>query len=98
MIKFLYNIFFWVPILGGILKALYIAQLVKNIKARAASWTPSDDLQNDRENLDAEIEAEAEKFVDTSLEELSVDGVIGLLVKKAVLKTVISSMRRGIVG
>ena len=98
MIKFLYSILFWVPVLGGILRGLYVAQLVTSIKAKANNWTPPDGLANDRENLDDEIKAEAEKFMDLTLDEMSIDSVLGLIVKRAALNSVVAAFRRAIVG
>ena len=97
MISFLYNWFGWVPIAGTIFKGMYITKLVGQIKAKANGWTPGDGIQADRDDLDEIIASDANDFVDELIEEMDI-GLLGTLVKKAVIDSVVSIFRRAIIG
>ena len=99
MIRFLYIFFSWVPIIGTIIKAAYIASLVAKLKARARDWTPSNPklASETGENLDEVLTDEANQMIDGVLEPLNL-GLLATVVREGAVNAVISIMRKRLVG
>lgn len=99
MIRFLYIFFSWVPIIGSIIKAAYIASLVAKLKAMARNWTPSKPDQGSEtgEDLDEVLTDEANQMIDGVLEPLNL-GLVATIVRESAVNAVISIMRKRLVG
>lgn len=99
MIRFLYIFFSWVPIIGTVIKAAYIASLVARLKARARDWTPSNPklASETGENLDKVLTDESNQMIDGVLEPLNL-GLVATVVRGSAVNAVISIMRKRLVG
>ena len=92
MIRFLYNYFRWVPVLGSVIKGLYITKLVGQITASANTWKPSPEMGNKgAHELEQVIEIETNRVVDEALEPLEL-GSIASIVKMQAVKQLSKSL------
>ncbi len=99
MIRFLYNFFSWVPVLGGAIKAAYIASLIAEIKVLASKWSPKNErIRNaSGSELDSALSEEANALMDEFLAPLDL-GMVASAVKSAAVEAVVSALRSKLVG
>jgi len=97
MIKTLYGFLSWVPILGSILKAVYIAGLVKQVTGLAQNWKPNPEVASASGSaLDKLLASEANTLVSEFTEPLEL-GMIGDIVVKQGVKKSVPLMRKAVV-
>jgi|TARA_B100000315_G_scaffold245092_1_gene270575 hypothetical protein len=99
MIKTLYNIFNWVPVLGTVLKTAYIGSLIKSIKEDLSSKEPSKDLSDLKgKELDDALADEANNILDEVQGELEIDNTILELIRPKLIDFLISKWRSQYIG
>ena len=99
MIKTLYNIFSWVPVLGQALKAAYIGSLIKGIKEDLSSKEPSKDLSDLRgEELDDALADEANDVFEEVQGELEIDSTTLQLIRPKLIDYLVSKWRSKYIG
>ena len=99
MIKTLYNIFNWVPVLGTVLKTAYIGSLIKGIKDDLSSKEPSQDLSDLKgKELDDALADEANNILDEVQGELEIDNTILELIRPKLIDFLLSKWRSKYIG
>ena len=91
MIKTLYNIFNWVPVLGPVLKTAYIGSLIKSIKDDLSNKEPSRDLSDLKgKELDDALADEANNIFEEVQGELEIDNTTLELIRPKLIDFLIS--------
>jgi|TARA_B100001964_G_C14125551_1_gene550369 hypothetical protein len=99
MIKTLYNIFSWVPVLGQALKAAYIGSLIKSIKEDLSSKEPTRDLSDLKgKELEDALSDEANDIVEEVESELELDSTSIQLIRPKLIEYLVSKWRSKYIG
>jgi len=99
MIKKLYNMFSWVPVLGPVLKATYIASLIKGIKEALSSKEPSKDLSDLKGGeLDDALADEANDILEEVQGELEIDSTTLQIIRPKLIDYLVSKWRSKYIG
>ena len=94
MIKTLYNIFNWVPVLGTVLKTAYIGSLIKGIKDDLSSKEPSQDLSDLKgKELEDALSDEANDIFEEVESELELDSTSLQLIRPKLIEYLVSKWR-----
>ena len=97
MIKFLYTWFSWVPVLGGVLKAAYIASLVKTILNVADDRPLPEELKSKTgAELDEALAREANEIITEVIAPLDLC-MVADIVRRAAVDKVVEALRAKVI-